>query len=172
MISKTNPMILIIQHMKTAKFMFWITAIVSGVLATFALLYIIVLLLASKQTGELDLSVLGICLALFILGLGNINELISDRTAMQRYNKHSNTIRRNNKKLRKISKQLEAISGRQKDLLALVQGSSQHSGTVAPSPESPINGPDSSDETRPSRVPLNPHNARVNTTYPLQLRPL
>ena len=156
MIPKTNPMILIIQHMKTAKLMVWITAIVSGTLVAFALWCIGVLLLASKQTGELDLSVLGICLALFILGLGNINELISDRTATQRYKKLFKRIKRNNKKLHKNSKQLKAISRRQEALISLLQGNPQHSGTADPSPESPTNGADQSHEDPTNPGPIEP----------------
>lgn len=103
--------------------MFWITTAVSCVLAAFAFVGIALLLFVGELTGELDLALLGICLALFLMGTGNINDLKSERTATKRYEYISKTVRANSDKL-------DSISRRQEELIALVEGSPDHASTA------------------------------------------
>ena len=132
-----------------------------------ALLALSMLVFIGFTTNVWNIGLMGLYITSLALAVGVLAAAESIRAGTKQYKKLSEKIDANARKLDTIkrvqrkqyndlSHKLNNISSQQEDLIALVQGSAQHSGTAEPSPESPINGADSSDEYPTKSGPIEP----------------
>lgn len=102
-----------------------LTTIASWFAIAYPVVFILPIVFILLLGGELSVSIglLGIAIGMAALGLGGLASVKSNRVRDEHYNN--------------LTEQLESISRRQDELIALVHALSQHSPHADPAPESP-----------------------------------